>query len=325
MIATILGSVVPAFDPASPQTQAIHNLFVQVLFISAIIFAIVAGLVLIAVSRGRKRAALPEQDFGSEKAEIAWMIGPIIIVLWLSAVSAKLVLTINAVPKADPPGSGAAENVDLVVTGHQWWWEVKYVREDGDLVGANEIHIPAGKKLRVELQAADVIHCFWVPQLARKMDMIPGRTNYIWLEADEPGEYQGRCAEFCGDQHAWMEFKVYAYSPEDYERWLSGHQVSPPVPTEQDPAATGHALFMKLTCGKCHTIAGTEATASIAPDLTHLASRKHIGGGVLTNTRENLRRWLANPQAVKPGCKMPNFKLSDEHLDELVAYLETLK
>lgn len=314
-----MGSILPAFDPASPQAQAIHDLFVQVLWISAAIFAIVSGLILIAISRGQRRASLPDQNFGNEKAEIAWMVGPIIIVLWLAAVSAKLVLTINAVPKADPPGGSDAE---ITVTGHQWWWQVNYA--DSDIVAANEIHIPVGKKLRVRLESADVIHCFWVPQLTRKMDMIPGRENFVWLEASEPGEYQGRCAEFCGDQHAWMEFKVFAYTPANYERWQAGHEIATPKPVAT-AASAGHRLFMSMTCCECHAISGTAAVAGYAPDLTHLASRTKIGGGVLANNPENLRRWLANPQEVKPGCKMPNFKLNSEQLDQLVAYLETLK
>lgn len=312
-------SAVPVFDPASPQAQAIHDLFVQVLIISAGIFMIVAGLICFALWRFRSQEALPEQDFGSEKKEIAWIVGPAIIVLWIAAISAKLVLTLNAVPRAHPDGNGDA---DLVVTGHQWWWEVQY--PSSGIVAANEVHIPIGKKLRVKLQSDDVIHCFWVPRLARKMDAIPGRENYIWLEASEPGVYQGRCAEFCGQQHAWMNFKVYAHSPEDYATWEANHVKTPAAPEASD-AVAGKQLFLSLTCEQCHTVAGTPAVARIAPDLTHIASRKELGGGVITNTPENLRLWLHNPQALKPGCKMPNFKLTDDHLDQLVAYLETLQ
>ncbi|MCP4192443.1 MAG: cytochrome c oxidase subunit II [Planctomycetaceae bacterium] len=312
-------SRVPVFDPASPQAQAINDLFVQVLLISAGIFMIVAGLICIAIWRFRTNKSLPEQDFGSERKEIAWLVGPVIIVLWIAAISAKLILTLNAVPKAHPTAEGAA---DLIVTGHQWWWEVQY--PGTNIVGANEVHIPINKKLRVKLQSADVIHCFWVPRLARKMDAIPGRENYIWLEADEEGTYQGRCAEFCGHQHAWMNFKVYAHTAERYQKWQQGHEITPPAPTKT-PALAGKNLFLTLTCNKCHTIAGTPAHAMIGPDLTHLASRKELGGGVLKNSPENLRAWLKDPQTHKPGCKMPNFKLTDEHLDQLVAYLETCK
>jgi len=310
----------PVFQPASPSALAIYELFVQVLIVSAAIFAIVAGLIVVAVYRGCKRAALPEQDFGNEKAEIAWMVGPILIVIWLAVASAGLVLTINAVPKAHPPGHAEA---DLVVTAHQWWWDVRYA--DSQVVSVNEIHIPIGKPLRVRLESADVIHCFWVPQLARKMDVIPGQDNYLWLQADQAGVYQGRCAEYCGIQHAWMEFKVYAHAKEEYQSWLAARQ-SPPAKGDMSEAATrGKAVFMERTCANCHAIGGTEAIATIAPDLSHVASRGYLGGGAIENSSENLRLWLKNPDAIKPGCKMPNFNLSDEQLDELVAYLETLK
>jgi cytochrome c oxidase subunit 2 len=315
-----MNSTVPVFDPVSPQAHAIHDLFVQVLLISAGIFMIVAGLICVALWRFRHREEIPKQNFGSHRSEIYWLVGPVIIVLWLAAVSANLVLTLNAVPLAHPPDEG--HEADLVVTGHQWWWRIDY--PDSGLVGANEIHIPTGKKLRVRLDSKDVIHCFWVAQLARKMDAIPGRENYLWLQADKPGVYQGRCAEYCGTQHAWMNFLVIAHTPEDYEQWRIQHHIQPAAPQES-PAVAGKALFMSLTCSQCHNIKGTEAKADFAPDLTYLASRKQIGGGVIENTPENLRRWLLDPQALKPGCKMPDFKLTDEHLDQLVAYLETLK
>lgn len=319
-----MSSTVPVFDPASPQAEAIRDLFLQVLLISAGIFLIVAGLICLALWKFRARTQLPDQDFGSHRKEIAWLVAPVIIVLWIGAISAKLILTLNAVPplyangNANPDGDG----VDLIVTGHQWWWEVEY--PDAGMVSANEIHIPTGKKLRVKLQSADVIHCFWVAQLARKMDAIPGRENYVWLEASRTGVYQGRCAEYCGTQHAWMNFQVVAHTPDDYEQWKTRHQ-GVPTPPGEAAASSGKKLFMQLTCSQCHTIAGTEAAGTYAPNLTHLASRRELGAGVIANSTENLRTWLRNPQALKPGCKMPNFKLSDEHLDQLVAYLETLK
>ena len=324
-------SYLPVFEPASPQAEAIRDLFVQVLVISAGIFMIVAGLICVALWRFSARKQLPEQDFGSHKKEIAWMVGPVIIVLWIAAVSAKLILTLNAVPplyaSPQPQGNAGAEDaadadVDLIVTGHQWWWEIRY--PEAGIVSSGEVHIPTGKKLRVKLQSADVIHCFWAPQLARKMDAIPGHENYLWLEASKPGVYQGRCAEYCGTQHAWMNFRVVAHTPEEFERWKARETGTPPPP-DNEPAVAGRQLFMTLTCSQCHAIAGTEATARFAPDLTHLASRGELGSGVIDNTPENLRKWLKNPQALKPGCKMPNFKLSDGQLDQLTAYLETLE
>lgn len=312
----------PVFQPESPQAQAIYDLFLMVLLISAGIFVLVAGLVTVAIWRGRKLATMPKQDFGSHRREIYWLVGPIIILLWITAISANLVLTINAVPQAHPPRDKAAES-ELTVVGHQWWWEVHH--NSSGIVAANEIYIPAGKKIRVKLRSADVIHCFWVPQLARKIDVIPGRDNYVWLEASRPGVYQGRCAEYCGTQHAWMNFKVYALTEEDYEKWHQGKTITPPSPSAEDAdALAGERLFFTHTCANCHTIRGTAATATIGPDLTHVASRKELGGGVLQNSRENLELWMKNPQAIKPGCKMPDFKLSDEHVRQIVAYLESI-
>lgn len=319
-----MNSVIPVLDPASPQAEAINNLFMQVLVISAIIFAIVAGLILVAIYRGRRRHSLPEQDFGSEKAEIAWMVGPVIIVIWLVAISANLVITLNAIPKADPDGKTDLSEIDLIVTGHQWWWEIEYPKSG--VISANEIYIPVGKKLRIKVSSDDVIHCFWVPQLGRKIDAIPGRDNYIWLEASKSGSYQGRCSEYCGAQHAWMNFKVYAIPNEEYEQWILSENRAIKRPKLLSPLATaGKQFFLQATCQQCHTIAGTSAKAMIGPDLTHFARRKEIGSGVIENSPKNLALWLKNPQALKPGCKMPDFKLSDEHLKQLVAYLETLK
>jgi cytochrome c oxidase subunit 2 len=314
-------SSIPVFQPESPQAQAIYDVFLQVLWISAGIFILVTGLILIALIKGRRRSELPEQDFGSHRKEIFWMIGPLLIVLWLTVISAKLILTLNAAPKAHPSREAQAD-ADLLVIGHQWWWEVKY--NGSGVTGANEVHIPAGKKIRVRLASADVIHCFWVPQLARKMDVIPGRDNYIWLEADHPGVYQGRCAEFCGTQHAWMNFKVYAHTADDYVDWLASEGLTPDKPT--DPKArAGEQFFMEQTCVNCHSIRGTAAVATIGPDLTYVARRQELGGGAIKFSTENLSRWLKNPQAIKPGSKMPNFNLSDQQVAQLVAYLESLK
>lgn len=319
-----MNSVIPVLDPASPQAEAINNLFMQVLFISAIIFAIVAGLILVALYHGRRKTTLPEQDFGSEKTEIAWMVGPVIIVIWLVAISAHLVITLNAYPPESPDDSTNHSQIDLIATGHQWWWEIEY--PESGVISANEIYIPVGKKLRVQISSVDVIHSFWVAQLGQKIDAIPGRDNYIWLEASEPGSYQGRCSEYCGAQHAWMNFKVYAVSQPEYEKWIATEKQDTSQPKLLSPlAAAGKQYFMQATCQQCHTVKGTTAKARIGPDLTHFAHRKEIGAGVIENSPENLAVWLKNPQALKPGCKMPDFKLNDEHLKQLVAYLETLK
>lgn len=314
-------SDLPVLQPESPQAQAMYEVFMQVVWISAGIFFIVTGLIVIAIIRGRKRTELPKQDFGNHRREIFWMVGPVLVVLWLLAISTKLILTMNAVPRVHPPRDAKADE-ELTVVAHQWWWEIIY--NGSGITSANEIHIPTNKQIRVKLRSADVVHCFWVPQLARKMDVIPGRDNYIWLEAAKPGVYQGLCSEYCGTQHAWMNFKVYAHSPEEYEAWLTDQSAQPSDSASAD-AAAGKQLFFSYTCVNCHTIRGTEATASIGPDLTNIALRKELGGGVLENSPENLARWLKNPQEFKPGSKMPDFNLTDKQVKQLVAYLDSLK
>ena len=327
-------SIFPLLQPESPEAQAMYDLFVTVVLISLGIFIIVTGLIVIALWRGRSSTATPEQEFGRTKSEIYWMTGPILILIWIFVISAKLVLTMNAVPKIHPT-DGEAE-VELTVIGHQWWWEIRY--SGSPIVAANEIYIPVGKKVRVEIDSADVIHSFWVPQLARKIDAIPGHLNYIWLEANKVGVYQGRCAEYCGTQHTWMKFKVFVKSTEDYAQWKSDAEAAikktaaaaaaaTGTDSSADPANTladqGKQLFLTEGCVNCHTIAGL-STPNIGPDLTRISQRAMLGAGVLRNSKENLAKWLSNPQTYKPGCKMPDFKFTDKQVDQLVAFLESL-
>jgi cytochrome c oxidase subunit 2 len=221
--------------------------------------------------------------------------------------------------ESDPP---ANREPDLIVIGHQWWWEVRYPQ--AGVVTANEIHIPVGRKWLVHLESADVIHDFWVPALARKIQMIPGQTNHIWLEADAPGTYDGTCAEYCGAGHSWMRFSVIAESPAAFDAWLREQENTAAMPAT-DSAQTGLKIFQTMTCINCHSIRGISVAASAAPYLTHVADRTILGAGVLSNTETNLFRWLKNPQDFKPGCFMPNLKLTDAQAGALTSYLETLK
>jgi cytochrome c oxidase subunit 2 len=304
-------------DPASEPARAIYAVMLWVLVIAAAIFLTMGSLIVVAMVRFRHRpGGAAEQAYGSETHEIAWMVGPILVVIWLGFISAKLILTVNTMPRADPQDKMQA---DLIVVGHQWWWEVRDL--DSKVVTANEIHIPVGKKLRVELRSADVIHCFWVPQLARKLDVIPGWKNHLMLVADKPGVYQGFCAEFCGAQHAWMRFLVIAQSQEDFDAWVA-EQRQPRAQPADDVAAAGERIFESRSCIECHAMGGTGSDATIGPNLTKVSTRRLLAGGALTNTPEHLAQWLKDPQAVKPGCKMPDFKLSNEEVAQLVAYLE---
>ena len=303
------------FNPVSPEAQAIAHLFVITLWICAGIFAIVAGVVGYSLVRYRWREGEldPVQIAGHKRIEIIWTVIPFVIVLLLFG------LTVQAMQKADPaPPVG---DPDLVIVGHQWWWEVRSPKLG--YVAANEIHIPVGQPISVRLDSTDVLHEFWVPQLTRKMTTVPRAGNHVWMQADKPGVYQGVCSEFCGTQHAWMRFLVVADQPEQFAAWVRRQQQAAARPTGD--ASRGHQIFRELTCVNCHAIQGSDTKGNAGPDLTHLASRRQLGSGIVPNTPENLRRWLIDPQQVKPGVLMPNFKLSEEQIDHLLAYFATLQ
>ena len=233
-------------------------------------------------------------------------------------------LTLGSLHATTRPRSDPAATVRII--GHRWWWEIRYV--DGDsaaaIVTANEIHVPVGQPVRLELTSSDVIHSFWIPQLAGKTDAIPGVTNVAWLEADTTGVYRGQCAEYCGTQHANMAMLVIAESPREFAAWKE-RQRAPAAPPADAATAAGSAVFQRLACAACHTIRGSDARGRIGPDLTHLASRLTIGSGVLENTRGNLGGWIGNSQSIKPGNDMPVVPMTSEDFQALLAYLGTLR
>jgi cytochrome c oxidase subunit 2 len=305
-----------ALDPQSPQARAIYDLGIISTIVFVLIFVAVTGAIVYAIFRfrGHEGEPDPKQFAGSEKVEIIWTVIPFLIVVFL------FVLTLRGMNRADPP---PAPSPDLIVTGHQFWWEAQYPASGA--VTANEIHIPVGKPLSVRLDSKDVLHEFWVPELARKMTTVPGQLNHIWLQADKPGVYIGTCSEFCGTQHAWMRILVVAEEPSKFEEWQRA-QLQPSRTPTSDAAAKGLALFQTSTCMSCHAIGGvTGADSRVAPDLTHVASRRQLGAGILENTPANMRRWLKNPQHIKPGSLMPDFNFTDQELDQLGEYLETLR
>ncbi|WP_297694758.1 cytochrome c oxidase subunit II [Phenylobacterium sp.] len=244
------------------------------------------------------------------------------VALTFVALVASLIWTVAVLAAVNSPAGRPA--VTLEVTGHQWWWEVAYDGGPGEsFTTANEIHIPAGAPVEVKLKGADVIHSFWIPALTGKTDTIPGRTNLAWLQADRPGVYRGQCAEYCGEQHAHMALYVKADAPADFEAWRQGQLKPGAVPATPD-AIAGQQVFFER-CGACHTVRGTEAGGAVGPDLTHLMSRTTIAAGTLPNTVANLSGWIENPQALKPGAKMPATYVPPAQLAQLRAYLETLR
>lgn len=303
------------FDPASPQAGAVSHLFVFTLVVCGVIFAIVAGVIFYSIMRFRWREGdrEPKQKAGNKRVELIWTVIPFFIVTVL------FVLTMRTMSADDP---APAPTPDLIVVGHQWWWEVNYPRSG--VITANEIHIPLGRPISVELRSADVLHEFWVAPLTRKMTTVPGRSNHVWLQADKPGTYLGVCSEFCGTQHAWMRFTVVAEDATAFAAWQQA-QLKPATAPATEASARGLALFKEMSCASCHAIQGTGLEARVAPDLTHFTSRTLLGSGVADNTSENLRRWLVDPQLVKPGVKMPNFKFTEGQVADLTAYLGSLK
>lgn len=287
--------------------------------IAAVILTLIVALVFIALHRYRARgdeAGEARQTEGNVKLEVAWTVVPGLIVAGL------FILTVHEMHNIDPtPPPG--RQPDVVVVGHQWWWEVRYPASGA--VTANEIHVPVGRRLLIRLESADVVHDFWAPQLTRKIDMVPGHPNTIWMEVDKPGVYGGECAEFCGAQHAHMRFKVFAQSPAKFQAWLKT-QASPAAPARDSTAIAGVVLYLgNGLCARCHTIRGLSAGPDIGPDLTHMGGRTTLAAATLPNTPAALARWLKDPQAVKPGNRMPNLHLSDAQVHALVTYLEALK
>jgi cytochrome c oxidase subunit 2 len=220
----------------------------------------------------------------------------------------------------------ALSAVTIEVTGHQWWWEITYddAMPSRRAVTANELHLPLNRPVVLKVTSRDVIHSFWAPNLQGKRDLIPGYVTAIWLQADQPGIFRGQCAEFCGLQHAHMALDIVAEPEAEFERWLDGVRRSAPEPQTVEQRR-GHDVFMANRCSGCHNVAGTAAHGQIAPDLTHVATRRSIGAGTLPNTREHLGDWLRDPQASKPGNQMPPNPLAPVDLRALLSYLEMLK
>jgi cytochrome c oxidase subunit 2 len=233
-----------------------------------------------------------------------------------------LVWTVRVLARVNGPPTSPAFTIE--VTAQQWWWKARYLDDNPSQIvtTANEIHVPVGKPVRIELVGADVIHSFWIPALGGKTDVIPGQRNITWIEADKPGRYRGQCTEFCGAQHAHMAFELVADTPVDFARWRAQQLAPAPEPTS-DALVRGRHDFEYL-CGACHTVRGTDAGGTTGPDLTHLMSRQMIAAGTLPNSPASIAAWIANPQAQKPGTHMPNLQLSADELAAIDAWLATL-
>lgn len=318
------------FEPVSPSGEAIASLSVLVLAITGGIFLVVGSVLMYCVIRFRTSSPVneePPQVYGSVPIEIAWTAAPMLIVFILVLVTAR---TLWEVKIPEPTPAVGDNSLFVTVIGRQWWWEYRYEYYNGQKLGfttANELHVPVSelgtsRRVYLSLQSADVCHSFWVPRLGGKTDLIPGRVNSMSFETKSPGLYVGQCAEYCGTQHANMLLNVFVDSPEDFATWLE-HEATPAG--NSDAVERGRQTFLGLSCINCHAVRGTEAKGTYAPDLTHLMGRKTLASGQIANTRENLRAWIKDPQAIKPGNLMPAFGLSDQQLDDVTNYLDTLR
>jgi cytochrome c oxidase subunit II len=309
---------------AGERAHAIVPLTWFTLIVSIIVCTVIAILLWLAVRRAQlsggaaeTRAVAPVDD----PRGVRW----INVGLLLSAVPLVITLVWTMVTLAATSQPAHQPSLVLDVTGHQWWWEVKYNASEPDqaFTTANEIHIPVNTRVLIRLHGADVIHSFWVPQLTGKTDTIPGQTNVSWLEAHSPGRYLGQCTEYCGWQHAHMQLEVVAETAAEFARWRA--QQLEPAQTPHEVAATRGMALVEFRCGLCHEVRGTMAGSHVGPDLTHVESRRLIGAGALPNSPGTLASWIEDTQSIKPGSQMPNQGLTVQQVSDVVAYLETLQ
>jgi len=310
------------FRPASTPADEIHTISRFTLMITALIFAVVFSLLVYVVFRFRRTAATgdvePPQVYGSNQIELAWTVIPVLIVLVLFLATARVIHSVQDAPR--PTGA-----LEVTAVGHQYWWEFRY--PSLGIVTANELHIPVSDPASpsptfLKLLSADTDHSFWVPLLAGKTDLIPNRANSMWMDPHQTGLYLGQCAQYCGTQHAKMLLRVYVDSPDKFKAWVASQK----QPARTDAvAADGRKIFEQTACVNCHAVAGTVADGQFGPDLTHLMSRDTIASGAASNTHENLKLWIRDPDAVKPGSLMPAMNLNERDLNALVVYLESLR
>ena len=307
-----------ALDPEGPVARQVHDLAMPVFAVAGLVFILVEGLIVYSAFRFRRRSddESPVQVHGNVRAELGWTIAPAVVLVVVGIFTVGSVIDLDRIPKG-------SEVVNVTVTGHQWWWEYEY--PDERVVTANELHIPTRTQIAITLRSDDVIHSFWPPKLAGKIDVIPNRENHMVINADHPGTYYGQCAEFCGVSHANMRLRVVAHEPADFRTWVRANAGPPKDPGGDDPdAVAGKALFRAKGCASCHAVQGFAAGA-VGPDLSHLQQRKVFAGAVFDLNEKNLRAWLRDPPAEKPGSIMPNLDLTEEEITSLIAYLDTLK
>ena len=327
ILQTACAGIQNSVNPAGPQADRISHLWWLMFYVCSVVFATVVIFTVIALrNRSTQQNSVPPLLNPSKKIEGRRQR----IILGATAITC-LILLVFLVDSFLVGRSLTAElahknGVTIEITGHQWWWEVRYPDSTASNVftTANEIHIPVGVPVTFSLRANDVIHSFWVPNLSGKKDLIPGKVATIWLQANRSGVYRGQCAEYCGLQHAHMALWVVAEPINEFNAWRQ-NQAQSSVPASTNSERRGQQVFLSAPCVMCHAINGISAGSNFGPNLTHIASRQMIGAATLTNTREHLQQWVSNAQSIKPGNKMPQNNLSPEELQPLTDYLQSLK
>jgi cytochrome c oxidase subunit 2 len=328
LVLSACGGPQNALDSAGVQSGRIESLWWIFFWVTAVVYFVVITVLLVAILR-RKRANesnTPETkpDASRERKASNIVKGAVVIsaitLFTLMFTSFRTGRAVNSLSYDESP-------LEIQVTGNQWWWDFVYldrVIPSRNIRTANELHLPVGRTVKLTLQSTDVIHSFWLPNMHGKMDLIPGYKSTFFLRPDEVGTYFGQCAEFCGYQHAKMRFAVTVESQEDYEKWAEAQRATPPPPNDA-VARRGQQIFLQSVCTQCHAVAGTTASATVGPDLTHVASRYYIAAGSMHNVREEVKVWITDPQRIKPGVHMPMSNFNDDDLNALVTYIENLK
>lgn len=325
------GGVQSVTDPAGPQAHNIAQLWWLMFWVCSAVFVIVMAMAIVAFRRGRRASAGGEHPLPIETAPAPGeehRTGVVVVAATVVTILILFVFLVDSflVGRGLTAELAAKQGVNIEITGHQWWWEVRYMNVDASSIftTANEIHIPTGVPVTFTLKANDVIHSFWVPNLSGKKDLIPGKVATIWLQADQPGVYRGQCAEYCGHQHAHMALWVIAEPVEQFNAWHRNQiqsAIAPADPVQQ----RGQQVFLSSTCVMCHAVNGTPANSNIGPNLTHVATRATIAAATLPNDRDHLAQWITDSQQFKPGNRMPANNLAPDDLQSLVTYLQSLK
>ncbi len=334
-------------DPASPNAALIANLYWIVFWMSVAVFILVEGLLIYSAIRFRRRSddELPVQVYGNNRMEIAWTIGPALIAIavfvlaWqvmladrpptaagLSPVSVASVCFNNDVTPEEAAAFLAASTLTIEIVGQQWWWQYNYL--DYNFTTAADLYVPVGDVVVLQITSRDVAHAWWIPQLGGKQDLYPGAVTFTWFQVSRPGVFEGNCTELCGSSHAYMPMRVIALPPDEFDAWAQAQVAKNQVNTiaianSSTQVQRGEQVFVKKGCVGCHAVGGLGVNAQAGPNLSNFASRRQIAG-IMPNTEDNLRSWIANP-SQKPGARMPAIPIAPDEMDALIAYLGTLK